>query len=200
MKADTTLAILAGGRASRMDGKDKGLITVAGRPMVQHVLSRVRPEGMATLIIANRNQDAYRALGFPVFGDERADYPGPMAGMEVALQQAETPFVVVCPCDTPRLPPDLIERLHQTQQAQQADVVVANDGEWDHPVILLLKRELLPSMQAFLSSGERKIAVWYRQHTLARCTFSGQANDFANINTPEQCQQMEQALANNDPL
>jgi len=63
---DITGVVLAGGRATRWDGRDKGLIAVLGRPMISHVLDALAPQVGQVLISANRNLDEYRAFGLPV--------------------------------------------------------------------------------------------------------------------------------------
>ncbi|MBY6187389.1 molybdenum cofactor guanylyltransferase [Marinobacter hydrocarbonoclasticus] len=191
---DITLAVLAGGKARRMGGEDKGLIPVAGQPMIQHVLNRVRQPDMAALVIANRNQEAYADLGLPVHADSLPGFMGPMAGMMVAMSLAQTPLVLICPCDTPNLPADLAQRLLDALEQEGADAAVACDDEREHPVVILLKRELLGSIEQFLAAGDRKIDLWYGQHKVARCVFAGAADAFANINTPEQRQELEQQL------
>ncbi|GAA5186764.1 molybdenum cofactor guanylyltransferase MobA [Ferrimonas gelatinilytica] len=191
---DVTLAVLAGGRARRMGGQDKGLVTVAGKPMIQHVLDRISQPDQPAMVIANRHQDQYAEFGYPVFSDALADFPGPLAGIAVALQHSDTEWVLVCPCDTPQLPPKLMEQMLATQREHQAEVVVAHDGEYEHSVVLLLSTSLLPSLSAYLEGGDRKVDLWYGQHAVARCYFEGQASAFANINTPEQRQQLELEL------
>src|SRR5690606_31281849 len=76
-----TGVILAGGRARRMGGRDKGLLPLAGRPMVEYVLEALRPQVDAVLISANRHQAEYGRYGHPVVTDDTDDYPGPLAGM-----------------------------------------------------------------------------------------------------------------------
>ncbi len=191
-----TLAVLAGGRARRMGGEDKGLIPLAGRPMVQHVIDRIRQPGMPALLVANRNHDQYAALGLPLYSDSLDGFQGPLAGVLTALEQIDTPYLLVCPCDTPRLPADLAERMLTTLEAKQADVAVANDGERDHPVVMLVHRDLAPSLRQFLSAGDRKIDLWYAQHKVAHCIFDDSQAAFANINTPEQQQELEKLLLN----
>ncbi|WP_298441136.1 molybdenum cofactor guanylyltransferase MobA [uncultured Ferrimonas sp.] len=192
--ANLTLAVLAGGQARRMNGEDKGLIEVAGKPMVQHVLDRLQANTMATMLISNRNQQRYGELGYPVYSDEVPDFAGPLAGICRALQQAQTEFVIAVPCDTPMLPQDLIPQMLATLTEHNADIVIARDEQQDHPVLMLLKRNLLGSLQQFLSDGERKVIRWCQQHHMEYCDFNGQAHAFANINTPEQKQQLEQQL------
>ena len=74
--------ILAGGRATRMGGEDKGWVALAGRPLIDHVLARLRPQVDEVLINANRSQARYQALA-PVISDDNNDYLGPLAGMPV---------------------------------------------------------------------------------------------------------------------
>lgn len=80
----TSWVILAGGQASRMGGKDKGLIELNQKPLIEHVIERLSPQTPRILINANRNQDAYRAFGF-VFSDQFKDFPGPMGGIHAGL-------------------------------------------------------------------------------------------------------------------
>ena len=70
---DITGVVLAGGRATRWDGRDKGLIEVSGRPMISHVLGALTPQVGQVIINANRNLDAYGAFGLPVITDASRD-------------------------------------------------------------------------------------------------------------------------------
>lgn len=69
--------ILAGGKATRMGGQDKGLITLNGRPLIEHVHSILSAQTHDLLINANRNIDAYHEYA-PVVGDEFQDFPVPL--------------------------------------------------------------------------------------------------------------------------
>ncbi|MGB5305763.1 MAG: NTP transferase domain-containing protein, partial [Gammaproteobacteria bacterium] len=83
MPADTRIpidnisaVILAGGRARRMDGEDKGLIELRGRPLIDYIISALRPQTGEIMVNANRNQDRYRTYGYPVIEDILGDYSG----------------------------------------------------------------------------------------------------------------------------
>ncbi|MBV8629034.1 MAG: molybdenum cofactor guanylyltransferase, partial [Paraburkholderia sp.] len=103
--------VLAGGRATRMGGVDKGLQQLHGEPLALHVLKRLAPQCGAVLISANRHADRYAELGAPfgatVIADTLPDFPGPLAGLLAGLRAAKTEFVLSAPCDTPNLPVDL---------------------------------------------------------------------------------------------
>ena len=90
-RGQISAVILAGGRATRMGGVDKGLIEVRGRPMVEHVIAALRQQAADLFINANRNLDAYRQFGYPVLMDMVDGYCGPLAGMASAMRVARPP-------------------------------------------------------------------------------------------------------------
>ena len=186
MSVQIDAVILAGGMARRMGGIDKGLVELNGKPMISHTIERVKPQVDHIMINANRNQEQYSALGFDVFSDQETGYLGPLAGMVTAMANTEAEFLLVVPCDSPMLPMDLCERLYASLKEANADVAVASDGEYDQPVVMLLKPELKESMQAFLDAGDRKIFLWYAQHEHVITSFADQPNAFVNVNTLEQ--------------
>lgn len=195
MSQQIDAVILAGGMARRMGGNDKGLVELNGQPMIKHAIDRIKPQVKEILINANRNQNRYAEFGFKVLSDEDSGYLGPLAGMITALGHTLADYLLVVPCDCPLLPQDLAARMLAAIDAQQADMAVASDGKREQPVVLLIKPELRSSMKAFLDAGERKIDVWYAQHNCAVCDFSDQPNAFVNVNTPEQKQQLSEAIA-----
>jgi molybdenum cofactor guanylyltransferase len=190
--AEITAVILAGGRGSRMGGKDKGLVEINDLPLIEHVLSAVSPQAGQLIINANRNLEEYRRYGFPVVSDTMANYQGPLAGFASAMAAAETNYIVTIPCDSPLLPDDLVQRLVQALNHEDAELAVAHDGERLQPVFALLRVSLLPSLLQFLQRGDRKIDLWYAQHKMAKADFSDIPETFLNINTPADQQQLQQ--------
>jgi molybdopterin-guanine dinucleotide biosynthesis protein A len=185
MNATITGVILAGGQGRRMGGADKGLQELGGRPMAAHVLERLAPQVGAVLISANRNLERYAELGCPVLPDTLHGYAGPLAGLQAALAQATTPLLVTAPCDSPFLPADLVARLHDGLVAQQAELAVACADGRAHRAFCLLRRELLPGLDAFLAAGERRVGLWHASLKVAEVDFSDEAGAFGNINTTE---------------
>lgn len=177
--------ILSGGRGRRMEGQDKGLIAFRGKAMIEHVLERLAPQVDALVLSANRNVEAYSAAGLPVVVDERVDYAGPLAGIEAALARTQTPLALIVPCDAPFLPTDLVRRLLDTLEAEQADIVIADDGERQQPLFCLMKTTLRDSVSRALDSGNPKVQDWLALQNLAWTDFSDQAEAFKNINDAE---------------
>ena len=180
-----TAVILAGGKARRMDGQDKGLITLHGRPMVDYIIRALQPQAGHILINANRNAEQYAAFGLPVIADMLGDYFGPLVGMASGMNATDTAFIVTAPCDSPFIPDNLVETLYRALAENEADISVAHDGERMQPVFALLRCSLLPSLLAYLDEGGRKIDTWYGQQRLALADFSASAETFLNLNTPE---------------
>ena len=181
--------ILAGGRATRMGGVDKGLQNHQGMPLALHALLRLQPQVGHLLINANRNLAAYEALGVPVWPDPMADHPGPLAGWLAGLEHCDTPYLLTVPCDTPGFPTDLAARLSAALAEQDADIAMAatlEDGRVQvQPVFCLLKTGLLESLVAYLHSGQRKIDHWTAQHRCATVVFED-TRAFFNANTADE--------------
>jgi molybdenum cofactor guanylyltransferase len=176
--------ILAGGRSRRMGGGDKCLMLLAGRPVLAHVIDRIRPQ-VAGLAL-NANGDATRFAGFhlPVVADDEADFAGPLAGILAALDWAEpsASSVLTVPADTPFLPRDLVARL-----AEAGAPAFARSAGRVHPVVglwPLAQRETL--RRALREEGLRKVEDWTARLTPRMVDFDTGARDpFFNINTPE---------------
>jgi molybdenum cofactor guanylyltransferase len=178
-----TGVVLAGGQGRRMGGIDKGLVPLDGRPMVAHVLERLRPQVDEILINANQHPVEYAAFGYPVVADAIGGFAGPLAGLQVALAQAAHPLLATVPCDSPFLPADLVPRLSAALRAAEADLAVARTFEQPHPVFALVRREVLPHLERFLAGGGRKIDAWYATLKTVEVAFDDEADAFRNINT-----------------
>jgi molybdenum cofactor guanylyltransferase len=194
-----TGVILAGGMARRMGGQDKGLVELAGRPLVEWVIAALRPQVAALIVNANRNHARYRDYGFPVVADRMTDFQGPLAGFASALAVAETPWIVTVPCDGPYPAPDLVARLCAALTQAQVQIAVAADARRLQPVHALLSRALAADLDAFLASGERKIGCWYDRHRTVTVDFSDRPECFVNINSADEAAQLARALPAGEP-
>ncbi len=190
-----TGVILAGGRGSRMGGVDKGLKPLRGRPMVAWVIERFAPQVDEILINANQNVETYAGLGYRVIPDEITGFAGPLAGLHRGLSEATHELVATAPCDSPFLPRDLIARLRDALEREQAELAVARTGDQPHPVFCLCRRQVLPGLTEYLSGGGRKIDAWYARHKVVEVAFDDQPDAFSNVNT-----QAELSAFENGPL
>ena len=169
-----------------MGSVDKGLVPLAGRPMVAHVLARFAPQVDAVVINANQNLDRYASLGYPVISDAVGGFAGPLAGLHAGMTHATQSLVATVPCDSPFLPEDLVARLSASLESRGAQLAVAKTFDQPHPVFCLVRRDVLPHLSAFLESGGRKIDAWYATLAVVEVPFDDEADAFRNINTVDE--------------
>jgi len=190
---EVTGIVLAGGQGRRMGSVDKGLVELRGRPMVAHVLDRFSPQVGSVLINANQNVERYAAFGHPVVRDDVGGFAGPLAGLHAGLARVDGEFAATVPCDSPFLPEDLVARLHAAIVAAGAQIAVARTFDQPHPVFCLVRRDVLPHLDAFLRGGGRKIDAWYATLRVVEVAFDDVADAFRNINTADALTEAEKA-------
>lgn len=184
--------VLAGGLARRMQGQDKGLVEIGGKPMAAWAVQAIYPQVHSVLINANRNHERYQELllsvtsDASVVADRHSGHIGPLAGLSAALHHSDTQYMFMCPCDSPFVDAELVSLLGCACLDANADVAVAHDGERMQPVFCLVNKRCLASLDTYLNSGERKIDRWYAQVKTVEVDCSGVAHSFRNINTEEE--------------
>lgn len=187
--------ILAGGRAQRMGGIDKGLIPFHQKPLIETTIQRLKAQVGPILINANRNITKYAVYGYPVIMDETPDFSGPLAGFLMGLKNCKTPYLLTTPCDSPLFPEDLATKLASELERANLDLVYASSKEadgkvWAQPVFCLMRANLQDSLISFLDKGDLKIDRWFKELKSGTVIFDN-AQAFANANTPEELQSLE---------
>jgi len=198
-RTEITGLILAGGRAQRMGGVDKGLIPFHHRPLIESAIHRLRPQVGSILINANRNLEHYSSYGFPVLSDDDLSFSGPLAGFAAGLKACPTEYLVTAPCDSPLLPTNLVELLAAKMSEGSFDLVYASSKDlsgkaWAQPVFCLMRTAVLKSLQEFISLGDFKIDRWFKQLNASTVIFDSESA-FANVNTPEELLALEKVSA-----
>ena len=182
---DVTGLILAGGRGERMGGADKGWVVHEGNPLIVSVVERFAPQVGPLLISANRNVARYAALGTVVEDDvavvngER--FAGPLIGVLSGLRRARTDWVAVVPCDSPRLPRDLVPRLASAAFSAGATAACACVNDQLQPVFALVRTDSAADLAGAIAAGERAMHRWLESLSVVSVNFDNAAA-FANIN------------------
>ena len=184
--------ILAGGKATRMGGGDKGLRAVGGLRLMDHVIGRLGPQVGGMAINANGDPARLAEFGLPVLADSLPDHPGPLAGVLAGLDWAAglgAEAIVTAAADTPFFPRDLAERLQAAAGPSGLSLAASPDetGRMQrHPTFGLWPVALRHDLRAALTGGLRKIVIWTDGHGAGTAVFDSQPFDpFFNINTPE---------------
>lgn len=191
--------ILAGGRATRMGGLDKGLVPLQKKPLIQHVIERLSPQVDEIIINANREISQYQSLGYAVLQDKIAEFLGPLAGINLGLKHAKYDFLLTVPCDSPLLPPDLASRLMTALLENNADIALVTSHGDAHPVFCLCKKSVAESLDNYLNSGGRKVSAWQKNEHYVEVDFSDCIDEngnkaFINLNSLEDVTILELAL------
>ncbi len=178
-----SILILAGGRGQRMGGRDKGLVEWQGQPLVAHVQAAVRALTDDLIISCNRNAERYALWADQVVADEEPDYPGPLAGVLAGLAVARHDWVLLLPCDAPRLDAALVQQLLAAAQASQGPVMAHQGGYWQ-PLFTALPRRLLPELRQAWAMGERSPRGALLALGLSAVEFAEEDPRLANFNDP----------------
>lgn len=189
--------LLAGGRASRLGGGDKGLRRIGGRPIIERVVAIMRPQCDALLINANGDPARFAALDLPVVADGAPDLPGPLAGVlagldHVAEHHPQARFAVTVPTDAPFLPSDLVARLQDARAEDRAAITCAASAGRRHHAIALWSVELRHDLRQRLAEGLYTVSAFIERHPFAAAQWPALPYDpFFNVNTPDDLAEAE---------
>lgn len=189
--------VLAGGRATRMGGVDKGLQLFDGEPLALRAVKRLFPQVDSVVLSANRSFEIYRTIlpeGVPVFPDVRQGFPGPLAGLETALsfvpeEERESTWVVTVPCDCPFFPEDLAQRF-SAGIVKGVVAAVASTGGKLQPSFFLVRADQLPNLTAYLDADGHRLRTWLELIGAASVTFTDE-RAFLNCNTLEELERAQ---------
>ncbi len=201
MNNDITCVILAGGLARRMGNIDKAFVLLAGKPLLVHVLDRMKPQTSEIIINANGDHSRFSATGLPVIADTIKGFAGPLAGILAAMEwvqnhRPKTRWIVSVPVDTPFVPVDLITRFCAAIDHNEADLACATSNDRHHPVVGMWPVALADNLRkAIIEEDLRKVDLWTGRFNLVHTEFDNQTFDpFFNINRPQDIKKAELAL------
>lgn len=193
--------ILAGGRATRMGGGDKGLLPLGSSTILDHVIARFEPQVAALALNANGAPERFAKYGLPVLGDSIEGFAGPLVGVLAGLDWAaeqDAEAIVTVAADTPFFPCDLVARLILADEGMAYPLVLAatprgaqetksmtGSGLIRHPTFGLWPVALRDDLRAALTEGLRKVVIWTDKHGGREALFDGAGDPFFNVNTPE---------------
>ena len=204
--------ILAGGQSRRMGpafagmrGGDKGLLDLAGKPMLAHVIARLRAQVDCMVINANGDPERFATFGLPVVADTVQGFVGPLAGVLAGMRwsAANAPaasHVASVSADAPLVPANLVERLSSAAMKRPGAIALAASGGEMHPVIGLWPVALADDLEAALRAGVRKVLAWTDRHGTLPVEFpfveikGRQIDPFFNANTPEELDEARRLL------
>lgn len=190
--------ILAGGQSRRMDGREKALLPLGGRSMIDRVIERMAPQVRALAINANGDAGRFAPFGLPVLADPLPGHQGPLAGVLVGLDWAaeqQADWLVTVPGDTPFPPRDLVAGLLEHVRTDTEVVFAESDGRI-HPVIALWSSGCGARLRdAVLAENVRRVGLARTLFESASASWPADPVDpFLNLNTPDDLAEAERIL------
>lgn len=201
-----TGVLLAGGQSRRMGGGDKGLLEIAGKPMLAHVISRIEDQVDRIIINANGDPSRFASFGLPVVADTIEGHVGPLAGVLAGMRwgaanAGNDSYILTVSTDAPLIPTDLVDRLTEgLRENPEASIALAASGGSLHPVIGLWPVALADDLEAALRDGVRKVLHWTDRHGTVTVDFpyirtgDREIDPFFNANTPDELDEVRTIL------
>lgn len=176
---EVSLGILAGGRGSRLGGRDKAWLMRGGVPQVVRIARRFDSECSAVLVSANRDLPRHAAHGLSAVEDRIADI-GPLGGIDALAAVCQTPRMLTIPVDIV----DTNDCLLRTLALGGGDGAIAIDDDGVQPLVALYRVEPLRIAVAdAIRAGAFSVQALQARMQLARVRFTGLR--FGNLNTPD---------------
>ncbi|OYQ23525.1 molybdenum cofactor guanylyltransferase MobA [Pseudomonas mandelii] len=180
-----SILLLAGGRGQRMGGQDKGLLEWHGEPLIAHLHRKTRELSDDLIISCNRNLEKYAPYADQLVHDDEGDFPGPLAGIRAGLKAARHPYLLVLPCDVPRIDATLLQSMRETaRQHPDKPLMLRHNEHWE-PLLCIIPVALSADFETAWHDGERSPGRLMRK--LGATALQCPDNDprLANLNTPE---------------
>ena len=183
--------ILAGGLSRRMEGQEKSLLNLGGKPLIGHVLDRIGPQVSEVIINANGDANRFSDLGVRVQADTVEGFAGPLAGvlagMRWAQSNTQSSHIITAAADTPFFPINYCEQMVSAAKQESAEIALASSNGRRHPVFGLWPVSLADALEHFLVKEEnRKVMLFVDRFSNCEVEFGVENHDpFFNVNTPE---------------
>lgn len=178
--ATLTVGILAGGRATRLGGRDKAWLERDGDAQVLRLQRAFAPAASCVLVSANTGFERYAAHGLETVPDRIGDR-GPLSGLDALAAATSTPWLLTLPVDLRDADPRLLPML--TLLATPAGAFAIDDDGVQPLVALWPVAALRVAADAALQRGEHAIRTL--QQTLGMQAVRLEGVRFGNLNTPD---------------
>lgn len=192
-----TIAILAGGKSSRM-GKNKALLKIGELTLIEHVIQSTKTLSPREIIIITNTPDDYQHLGYRMIADTILGQ-GAIGGIITALHHSQTEATLIMACDMPFIQPALLQLMLEQYENNDTLAVIPTVDSYPQGVLALYSRDCLPHFESVIASNHRKLKTIFDELSNIRYldesiwqTVDAKGLSFMNINTPEELQSARQ--------
>ena len=153
MSSEVNAIILAGGKNSRMEGKDKAFLEIEGKPIVEHLINKFKVLVNEIIVVTN-NPERYSAYPVKLVSDEKPGL-GPLMGIYCGLKASSAGYNFVAACDMPFLDAGLVKYMIDSSDAY--DALIPEIDNRLHPLCGLYSRDCLAVIEEMLAQGRRDV-------------------------------------------
>jgi molybdopterin-guanine dinucleotide biosynthesis protein A len=191
---DKSAIVLAGGSSSRF-GEDKGVVKLAGKPLLSHVVDAVRCV-VDEIIVVTSSSDRVAKYEELVNKDVRFavdtwESEGPLVGASTGFSVARGKYALVLPSDTPFVSRDVVSLLFELSVGRSAAIPRWPNGQIEPLHAVYMVDVAMAAAKAAVAEGrldmrgmiERMQGVRFVS-TLVILELDPELKGFFNINTP----------------
>lgn len=172
-----------------MGGVHKGLLPLGEKPLLSHVIDRMRLQCDRILLSVEKADPCWDEFGLEQITDLQAGSQGPLGGVLATLEAvpSHSGWLLLAPCDAPFLPLDLADRLGKAAAGQPARAALVSYQQQWQPTFSLWRTALLPQLRtAVLEQGMQGLKEFLRTQEVAVVEWgTEEPNPFFNINTAD---------------
>ena len=190
--------VLAGGKSQRF-GEDKSQVKLAGKLLIDHMLTEIIDEFKELLIVSNNKISFHNSERISIIEDFEKGL-GPLGGVLSAMKwikenQKDYKWIATFPVDTPFFKRQILKDFIKNINFNESDLFFIKSNNTRHNIFGLWSIKLLDRLEKDLNNGERKVELWANNTGVKIVNMEFSNNDpFFNINTKEDLEKAKEIL------
>lgn len=183
--------ILAGGKGSRFNNKNKGLLVINNKPFATALYNEFKNNVRKIFINSNSNHQEYKTIGIETIRDDKQGYMGPLEGIKTIMRLTDADYLFVIPVDSPKLDQKILQSLKKEAIKNPQKIICCTDGIRKQPLICLIPLSYKKSLESYLSKNNNRVFPWFNQNDPIWCQLSKQKKKILNINKPSDYKKLD---------
>lgn len=186
-----TLAILAGGKSSRMNYNNKALLRYKEKKFIEHIIDAGKD--YKEIIIISNNTEEYKGFNLRVVEDIYKGN-GPLSGIHSALSNSNTDKILCIACDMPLITKEILNILGNYNE--DYDVLVPKVGDRLQPLCAIYSKNILPNIEGAIIKNNNKLQLLIKSQNYKIIEGNEESKfiekDFLNVNTEKDYSELEE--------
>lgn len=182
---EKTLAILAGGKSSRMNYNNKAFLDYNGKAFIEHIIEAGK--NFKEIIIVANNTEIYSKYKLKIVEDIYKEQ-GPLGGIYSALLNSKYDKVLCVACDMPLIRNNTLNKLGKLDL--EYEVLIPKIENRLQPLCAIYSKNIINKIETSLINNENKLQKLIMELDYKIIEDELNSIDFININTPNDYKQL----------